>query len=411
MIMKKLMSMFLALVLVLSLGACGKSDSPAETTAGAQTEAVTQASTEEFTWTRTGYFKDDEDNLVTITASEDPENPGWYVGVMAGDIMSGWYIQQEGNTLHGDIASPDEEDAQPYVVTVSEEGEDGIKLESESGDVYHLTAYEMPEAAFTVTVNIERDGQIAYAQGEAEPEFDDEFPSQTAYIGLEKAEVYTFAAKPDEGYKFMKWTNYGEDYSTEPIITVEVTENMELVAVFGIKGTDETHVDLDKVKTMGELLGLPNYGTAAVDTKLVYAFEQDGMFYNAVAEMPKDLSEAFFELDSFADDYQEQLVKLVSSLKVEKITNLSENEPTQEFMDALIGKTGKELFDDGWYNSGWNLDDMEFYMSRGAYGFVMTMEGDVKNPENFEEEDINNLVVKEVKYTGISDYTYLEDGE
>ncbi|MGX8715351.1 MAG: hypothetical protein ACSW8A_06330, partial [Lachnospiraceae bacterium] len=232
---------------------------------------------------------------------------------------------------------------------------------------------------------------------------------QSAYIGLEKAKIYTFAAKPDEGFKFLKWTNYGEDYSTEPIITVEVTDNMDLVAVFGIKGTNEAHVDLDKVKTMGELMGLPDYGTTGYESKFIYGFEQDGMYYQAVAEMPEDVAEAFFALDFSDDFYHEKMAEIVSPLKVVKIRNLSEEEPSQEAMDALIGKTGKELFDDGWTNSGWNLDTMEFYMDHGPFGYILDMDGDIGNPDDFSEEDIENLTVLDVTYNGITDMTFYED--
>ncbi|MBQ4045289.1 MAG: hypothetical protein II627_02475 [Lachnospiraceae bacterium] len=409
--MKKMLCVFITLVLVISLGACGKSGSQAETTAGAQTEAATQASTEEFTWTREGYFMDGNENMLSITPSDDSENPGWYVGAMIGDDMYGWYIQQEGKALHGDIASPDIEDSEPFVVTITEEGEDGIKMETEAGQVYKFKLYDIADAAFAVSINVERDGQIAYAEGETIPEFDDEYPSQSAYIGLEKAEVYTFAAKPDHGFKFIKWTNFGEDYSTEPIITVEVTDNMDLVAVFGIKGTNEAHVDLDKVETMGELMGLPDYGYSTYGSRFIYAFEQDGMYYQAVAEMPEDVAEKFAALDFSDDSFHEKMAGIVSPLKVTSIRNLSEEEPAQEALDALIGKTGKELFDDGWTNSGWNLDTMEFYMDHGPFGYILTMDGDIGNTEDFSEEDIEKLTVIDVEYNGITDMTYLEDGE
>ena len=39
-------------------------------------------------------------------------------------------------------------------------------------------------------------------------------------------------AKPDEGWKFVKWTKDGEDFSEESEITVEVTENVDYIAVF-----------------------------------------------------------------------------------------------------------------------------------------------------------------------------------
>jgi len=405
--MKKIASAALALLLILSLAACGntKTDKPSTEPTS---EPVSEAP---FEWTRTGYFKNENDDLLYILPSEDPENPGWMVGIMSEDAMHGWYIQQEGETLHGDIVSPYDEGG-PFVVTVSEEGEDGVVMTVEGGETYHFTSYEVPEAAFTVMVNIEGCGQIAYAEGEAEPEFDDEYPSQSAYIGLEGPETYTFAAKPDEGYKFVKWTYNGEDFSEDATVSFEVTEDVELIAVFMIAGTDEAYVDLGSVETIGELLGKPIYGTSATEGKYVLGFEQDRMIYRAVAEMPSDVSEAIFNLDWEDPDRDEKERELISPLKVISIDNLTEGIPSQEELDKLIGKTGAELFEDGWYNSGWNLYDMDnpiFFMNKGPYSFDMVMTGDIHDPENFEDEDINALVVSSVTFGSISNPTYLEE--
>lgn len=404
---KKIASAILALSLILSLAACG-SKQTSEPSSEPSNEPASEAP---FEWTRTGYFKDADDNLLYIMVSEDKDNPGWTVGIISEDAMHGWYIQQEGSTLHGNIVSPYEA-GDPIIVTVSEEGSDGVMMTVEGGKTYHFTPYEIPEAAFAVTVNTRGDGQIAYAEGEAQPEFDDEFPSQSAYIGLEGPETYTFAAKSEEGYKFVCWTYNGEDFSEDATVSFEVTEDVELIAVFMIAGTDEAYVDLDSVKTIGELLGKPIYGTSATEDKYVLGFEQDRMIYRAVAEMPADVSEALFGLDWEDPNRDEKERELISPLKVISIDNLTEGIPSQEELDKLVGKTGAELFEDGWYNSGWSLYDMEnptFYMSKGPYSYNIIMTGDIQDPENFEDEDINSLVVRSVTFDYISDPTYIEE--
>ena len=40
------------------------------------------------------------------------------------------------------------------------------------------------------------------------------------------------ADSADDGWKFVKWTKNGEDFSEEPEITVEVAEGVEYMAVF-----------------------------------------------------------------------------------------------------------------------------------------------------------------------------------
>lgn len=394
MIVKKALCLILSVLMLCSLAACG----------------AKKQSDEDFVWTRQGYFTDADQNMLYVLPSEDKDHPGWTVGCFLGDEMHGWYIQQEGRTLHGNLTSEylEEDD---FIVTVSEEGEDGLLLEVEGGEAYHFVPMDVPEAAFAATVNTEGDGQIAYAKEGEELEFDDEFPSQSAYIGLAEAETYQFAAKPDEGWKFVKWTLNGEEYSRDPEITVEITEDSDFIAVFYIAGTDETPVDLDAVKTVGELLGLPQYGYSASEGRYVFAFEQDEIFYRAIAAMPEDVSDAVFALDFDDPQYDEKLNALIAPLEILRIDNLNDTILTQEQLDALVGKTGEELFNDGWSNLGWNLDEMHFYMSYGAFNYLFTMDGAVDNFEDFSDEDINALVVKAAVYYGRGDLTNTDDLE
>ena len=224
--MKKMMCMLLAFGMLLGLCACGqapaaqKPDEPA----AAETEETAE-------WTRQGYFSDGNDNVLSVSWMEDVAEPGWYVSVMLGEDMAGWTIPQEGNTLHGDLAAW-EENAEPFVVTVSEEGEDGLLLEVEGGESYHFTPMDVPEFSITMQINTEGLGEIAYApEGEA-LEFETEFPVQSAVQNLEGPATYVLAAKPEDGWKFVKWTKDGEDFSTEEQITVDVAESVEYIAVF-----------------------------------------------------------------------------------------------------------------------------------------------------------------------------------
>jgi hypothetical protein len=358
-----------------------------------------------FTWTREGTFADDAENLLSIYSTEDEENPGWYVGCFLGEGMYGGVIPQEGKTLHGNISY---DEGVEYVVTVSEEGDDGVLLATPDGE-YHFAPYELPEAAFTVMVNTEGDGQIAYAPEGETIAFDDEYPSQSAYVGLEGPEVYTFAAKPDEGWKFMKWTNFGEEYSREEQFTVEVTEDMDLVAVFGVKGSDETPVDLDAAKTLGELLGLPNYGYACTEQYYAYAFEQDEHIYRAVAEISPETSQAVFDLDWDDDQYEEKLRAIIGDVPLLRIDDLTAGIPEQAELDALAGKTVGELLEDGWYCGGWNLMDNIIYMHHGFYDYIMTFDEEIEDPESFDEEDLLPLVISSVKFDQIGDPSSLDD--
>ena len=228
--MKKQCCLMIFITVLCMLTACG-GQKAAETAGGSQTAAgAAEAAGAVTGWTRQGYFQDENENTMWILPSEDEEHPGWSVGCMLGEDLHGWYIQQEGDTLHGTIV-PDYEEGE-FIVTVSEEGEDGVQLAVDGGETYHFAPMDMPEATIFVSVNVEGNGCIAYTEGEETPEVDKEYPFQSAQINLAEPAVHTILAWPKPGWKFVKWTKDGEDFSTEAQVTLELAETADYIAVF-----------------------------------------------------------------------------------------------------------------------------------------------------------------------------------
>ena len=165
---------------------------------------------------------------------EDVDEPGWYVGCMLGDdpVEDAWggTIEQEGKTLHGTIPSSGSKG--DLTVAVSEEGKDSLLLVVEGGETYHFTSMGDMTASIIVTIKTDGWGMIGYEEGEKTPELDSEEPYQSAQVNLGEPATYTFAAAPEEGNSFVKWTKNGEDLSTEPVITVLLDESADFVAVF-----------------------------------------------------------------------------------------------------------------------------------------------------------------------------------
>ena len=89
------------------------------------------------------------------------------------------------------------------------------------------------ENEIKIVANTEGMGSIAFAyEGEEiDPEED---PTQMLQVTIYEPETMTFVATPDEGYKFVKWTQDGADLSEDAEIQVEVTQNTELVAIFDV---------------------------------------------------------------------------------------------------------------------------------------------------------------------------------
>ena len=87
-------------------------------------------------------------------------------------------------------------------------------------------------ASIIVTINTDGWGMIGFEEGETVPELDPEWPFQSAQINLGEPATHSFAAAPEAGNVFVKWTKNGEDFSTEPVITVLLDESADFVAVF-----------------------------------------------------------------------------------------------------------------------------------------------------------------------------------
>ena len=208
-------------------------ETPAEETPAEETPV--QAEEPAADWTREGFFRDENGNMVSVTRMEDVDESGWYVGCMLGeDLMDDSYggvLQQEGSVLKGTLSGWEESIA-PISVIVSEDEGDGLLFTVEGGESYRFTPMEMQEAAIFISINTEGPGNIAYIEGEEAPEIDPEYPFQSAQINLAEPAVYTLLAWPQDGNQFVKWTKNGEDFSAEPQITVMLDESADYVAVF-----------------------------------------------------------------------------------------------------------------------------------------------------------------------------------
>ena len=214
--MKKLICIMLTVCMLFALAACGETK-PAEP--------------EIKEWTRQGTYEDENGNHLIVNLSETEGYEGWGVSLMLDGEAVGWIIQPEGNALRGNLNGWDEK-VDPFNVTITEEGQDGLKVEVEGGETYHFTPMDVPKATIVATVNVEGMGHVAYAEGEEAPEIDPEFPAQSVYIGLAEPAVHTFLAAPEAGNLFVKWTKNGKDFSTEPQITLLLDESAEYLAVF-----------------------------------------------------------------------------------------------------------------------------------------------------------------------------------
>ena len=164
--------------------------------------------------------------------------------------------------------------------------------------------------------------------------------------------------------------------------------------------TPASSVDTSGFKTMGDVFACESINEGYNDRYYVYAFELEGTVFRAVAELPADVSDAIWAID-FSDETRDaQVEELVAPLEISEIDNLTEGMPSQEELDKLAGTNLQDLVDQGWSFYFWNPGEGEYGMYHGPYSFTLCCEGQLEDPENFDESQAGALTVTSVVCDG-----------
>ncbi|MBR0398660.1 MAG: hypothetical protein IJI10_10380 [Eubacterium sp.] len=174
--------------------------------------------------------------------------------------------------------------------------------------------------------------------------------------------------------------------------------------------------DLSSLKTLGDAFALQGKDEdteqrAFYEDKYIYVFTVDGVPYRVIADLPADISEKLFALE-YDENYEKNEMDLVSDLEVATAENLNEQILPQEELDALVGKTGQELFDEGWRSgSFYNTENLEVWLEYGPFSYTFHFDGKVA-PEDAEDFDVYeglaDMKVLDAAFEGLGDATYME---
>lgn len=264
-----------------------------------------------------------------------------------------------------------------------------------------------PENSVIISVDMEGFGRIATAQEGEELELDDEYPIQSAMMYVEKGKTYTVAARPDEGYKILRWTENGEEFGSASEYTLTAEENENFVVYFSLANPNE-NAQISELKTIGDLLdNVADQALRISEETYIYVFELGGRYYRAIAELPEEVSKAYWELDVTDEKYDEKAAELVRPVPIKRIEDLTDAAPSMEEMEALKGKTVAELLEDGWSFYYFNFEDMEFGAYHQIFDYKLVLEGEAPETEDFEVEDLGEMKVVSVEYAGLGNMTEL----
>ena len=177
-------------------------------------------------------------------------------------------------------------------------------------------------------------------------------------------------------------------------------------------------VDFDPatIKTMGDFYKYKNdefynYQDGYTPTKYQMAIEINNIYYRATTTLPEGTYDKLTQYDF--DKRDEVMKELIFPLPVEKFENLSEMIPSQDEINQYVGKTGKELFDNGWTYMYYNVEDVAAGLYHGPFLYDVIFEYDgpkMVNSDDFDfYKEFGPLKVKSIKFAEIGQAIELED--
>lgn len=177
----------------------------------------------------------------------------------------------------------------------------------------------------------------------------------------------------------------------------------------GGSGGGSSDFDPANMKTLGDVFAYmddESMNEGFTQTHYVCIINVDGVYYRAIAEMPEDVSEKIWAVDFDDEDRDKKQRELAAPLELSTFENLTEQMPSQEELDEkYVGQTGQMLFDEGWAQNYYNLEDMEAGFDYGLFYYTVSFEYDgpqMENTDDFDfEKEFKDLKIKSVSCDGI----------
>ena len=140
---------------------------------------------------------------------------------------------------------------------------------------------------------------------------------------------------------------------------------------------------------------------ACDETKLTYAFNDNGAYTRVVVEMPegayKELTDAHFSQAKFEE--------LTGELPIVEEEVLAEEEAILEELDKLIGMKGSEIADEGYIVNNLTVNGDKTYCSATKYplSYLIVFDGVVEDPKTENPADaVKDMVVFDATIQGVS---------
>jgi hypothetical protein len=221
-----------------------------------------------------------------------------------------------------------------------------------------------------------------------------------------KAELTSLGTKTDDKVNHITFSiNQGEQSMSQELdfkydgisITLPEYEIVDISEYY-------EHVD-SPFKTFEEAKKAAGKETLAYtiyDNLVVAVVNHEGKLYQLSAEMDEATTEAYNGLDFEADDYSEQVDKLLDPLVITDCVDFTALSLDQKTLDGYVGKKIGELVDEGFGHNGYGITEESsvIYLDRNdiVYEFEVTLPEGFDTEKDFEFEDLYDCVVTKGSY-------------
>ena len=170
-------------------------------------------------------------------------------------------------------------------------------------------------------------------------------------------------------------------------------------------------VDTASWKTLGDAFAAKTDDVASSwdSNYYVTTFKAGDSLVRVVAKSNEDADNKIAELDFLDKDYDSKLLDIIGGLEIVSAEDLTAGVPTQDELDALVGKTGQEIMDDGWTFQSYFMtggDETAATYAKDYYAVNLTFDANISSDKA--DKDVNGDEMKAAKVSaaenaGVSD--------
>lgn len=168
-------------------------------------------------------------------------------------------------------------------------------------------------------------------------------------------------------------------------------------------------IDTSSWTTVGDALAEQTESVSSTwdDKHYVNVFAIDDSYIRIVADVDEEANKKAEEVDWSAEDPSKQIEEAFANLPLTSAEDITGDKVSQEELDVLVGKTGKELADEGYTFSSYYMyggDETGVQYDKGYFCYAFTF--DVSVPESETEDGgkaVQDATVTAVEFLSASD--------